>query len=237
MDRTPRPAHATMAAAIKRISRHTPAPVAAFIRRRNVAPPAEGGEHGGPEASDRPGEGDGPGDHQIEADHIDRVGHSGVLQPPFEQEHQRRRTQDDRQAEERQRRTEQAEQPAQTFPLHQRGPQPIALGGVRGVALIEFFKNMRSHLRRNAASGVGDRYHGPNALFLQVHPDMSAWAGKLDGIGDEVVPHQAQELPVGCDGYRLIQRGLDLKPLPLPGGLKIQQTLAEFVRSQRSGWG
>ena len=73
---------------------------------------------GRPEASDRPGEGDGPGDHQIEADHIDRVGHGGVLQPPFEQEHQHRRTQAGRQAEERQGRTEQAEQPAQTFPLH-----------------------------------------------------------------------------------------------------------------------
>ena len=96
---------------------------------------------------------------------------------------------------------------------------------------------MPAHLRRDAAAGIADLHHRIPALHPQRKPHLAAGLGELDGVGKQVVPHQAQQLGVGVDQHALGNVGLDLQLLGLPGGLKAQQALAQLLAQVIGGGG
>ena len=66
-------------------------------------------------------------------------------------------------------------------PLHQGQTQTVALGGVGGIALIEFLKNMLPHLRFDAAAGIAYGHDHLICLGFQADADGAALGGEFAG--------------------------------------------------------
>ena len=78
--------------------------------------------------------------------------------------------------------------------FHKGQPESVALRGVRAVALIELFKNMRPHVRAHAASRVGYFYGSVRAVSRQRQRYPSAVLGKLKGVGKKIIPNKQKQL-------------------------------------------
>ena len=61
------------------------------------------------------------------------------------------------------------------YPLYKGQPKAVALGGVGGVALIEFFKNVISNILRNSATGIFYFYNNYKFFsdFFHFSPEIS----------------------------------------------------------------
>ena len=113
--------------------------------------------------------------------------------------------------------------------FYKRKPQTVALGGVGGVALIECFKNMCAHLRRDAAAGIGYLDSGVIPRAFQRNRNRAAVLRKFQRIGEQVVPDQGQQFIVRFYKDFLRDVGLNLDALRFPCALKAQKALGKLL--------
>ena len=114
-------------------------------------------------------------------------------------------------------------------PLHQRQSQAVALGGVAGIALIEFVEDVLRRFRGDSAAGVP---HGNRCVFvlgLHRYRDAAALRGKFDGVRQEIVPDQRQKLGIGRHQDAVIHFALQVDVLALQGVIEGKQTIRHLL--------
>ena len=113
-------------------------------------------------------------------------------------------------------------------PFHQSQSQTVALGCVRSIPLIEFFKNMLTHFRFDAAAGIPDRNHHQGAFGFQADAYGSALRREFDRIGEQIISHKTQKLPVRPDPDIVFDICFNAQVLLFPDILKLQQILTKL---------
>ena len=88
---------------------------------------------------------------------------------------------------------------------------------------------MPSRFGTHAAAGVCDAHLGLRAGMPKENMDAAACIREFDGVGEQVVPHQRQQLAVRTDGHAVRNVRLNSKLFCLPCVLKAQQAFSKLL--------
>lgn len=99
---------------------------------------------------------------------------------------------------------------------YEREPEPVALGGVGVVTLIELVEYPADIGFGNGETVVPDREGHAAGELLQTDPYLTVLRGELHGIVDEIEPYMAQKIFIACVFYLVkVNVELDLFLFPL----------------------
>ena len=110
----------------------------------------------------------------------------------------------------------------------ERQPEAVALGLMRGVALIEFLENALLHVRLHAAAAVGDGHDGALPLLQQRQRDHAPGRAELDRVGDQVAPDIGQHL-LPAEQLDLVEPHAEGNPLRRPLWLELRDDLPKLL--------
>ena len=113
--------------------------------------------------------------------------------------------------------------------FHQSQAEAVSLGGVGGIALIEFFKNMYADFGLDSAAGVPDGYDHPITFFFQADANGTAFRCEFHGIGNEIVPYECQQLRIRTDPGVFRDLSFNMEVFLFPDILKLQKALTKLV--------
>ena len=112
--------------------------------------------------------------------------------------------------------------------FHQRQAEAVALGGVRGIALVKLIEDVLDRFGRNPAAGISDGDNGIAVVLFQRSKNRSARLRELKRIGEQIVPDQGQQFFVGINDHAVFNIRFDLDLLILPDRFKAQQTFRKL---------
>ena len=113
-------------------------------------------------------------------------------------------------------------------PLHQSQAQTVALSRAGCIALIKFVADMFGSFRTHAAARIAHHDDRFIAIRFQEHADLPSGLRKLERIGQEIVPHDAEQLPVGNDLDLVSDIRVDPDLFLFPDRLESQQTFRQL---------
>ena len=112
---------------------------------------------------------------------------------------------------------------------HQSQSQTVALGSMRGISLIEFFKNSLLGMLVHAASGIRYRDFDPVCVRGLPQGNASPLGRKLYRIGQQIVPYQFQQGFVCGNDCAILQIRLKLDVLLFHPVIKLCDALTKLL--------
>lgn len=84
-------------------------------------------------------------------------------------------------------------------PFDQCETETVSVGFARGIALVEFFKDMPLHFGRDSGALVGNGHGKVRPGFCQTDADDAVVRGMLDGVVDDIAPDLLHQLFISAE--------------------------------------